>query len=484
MQDKAAEIKEPEEDSPEKTMNNSGLKSYVIYQALGVTGVGMGTLVSLMAMGYTSTALPSMRKDPHFSITPEQESWVGAVMPACALLGSVASGPLVDRLGRRATLIHITWPMMLSWVMIAWAEGVGGVLAGRMLGGLCVGVQTAARVVYVSEILELKLRSALSVIPAATANLGLLVSYGAGNYLTWRGLAWLGAVLSLPTVMFFYYVPETPYYLTRTGKREESLAALRQLRRTTQIAEEEQRDISNKCSSGENNAHVSMWELIQPPNLWPVGVAAALMVAQQTTGYMAVVSFTSNILNAGGEGASNSSSSSVFLGVFNFLATFAGIYVMARCERRYLLRVSTVILMASLLALSLYFWALNAGGSVAAIANSMNLVPVMALTAYHLGSSIGWRILPWVFVSEGMPSRVRGKAVAVVVAINWASAFLITKTFGWCMAALGGHTTFLAYAVMTGVSTLFIHPIMPETFRQSITKMDQLYQETVKRKQQ
>lgn len=43
-------------------------------QALGAIAVGVGGLVSSIAMGYTSPALPSMRADPNFNITEEQVS--------------------------------------------------------------------------------------------------------------------------------------------------------------------------------------------------------------------------------------------------------------------------------------------------------------------------------------------------------------------------------------------------------------------------
>ncbi|KAK8748629.1 hypothetical protein OTU49_015901 [Cherax quadricarinatus] len=444
MQDPVDKLKEPEELMDSQSQARSGLfQSHVIYQ----------------------------------------ESWVGAVMPACAFVGSIAAGPLVDRLGRRAVLLHLTWPLVLSWAMIAWAGGVGLVLAGRMLSGVCVGVQTTARVVYMPEIIQLDLRGPLSVIPALSANLGLLVSFSGGQYLSWRGLAWLAAALCLPVLPLLYPLPETPYYLTRTGNREASLSALRQLRHTAQLAVKEQEEISKKCIASEKSSHVSMWEIIQSPNLWPLSVAAALMLAQQTTGYTAVVAFASSILDSEQSGR-DSSSSSMLLGIVNFLCTFLSLYYMSKCRRRYLLLVSAAIIVCSLLTLSLFFWAQSTGGYISAIAKNMSFVPVIALLAYIVGSSLGWRIIPWVFVVEGMPSRVRGKASAVVVAINWASAFLITKTFSWSISSLGAHNTFLGYAVMTGISTILIHHSMPETLHQSAAQMDQLYQEAAKSKQQ
>lgn len=448
---------------------------------MGAACMGLGGMVATLTMGYTSPALPSMRADPNFSITKEQESWIGAVMPACALLGSVAAGPLVDHLGRRATLLHLTWPLVLSWVIIAQSGGVGGVILGRMVGGACVGVQAAAGSVFIAETVELKLRNIMGFFPAFLGNMGLLVSFAAGQYLSWRGLAWLGAALCLPVLPLIYPLPETPFYLTRTGKVDKSLHALKQLRSSTQEAEKEQREINSLSS--DSNSSVTLWDIIQRPNLWPVSVAAGLMVAQQATGINAVVFFASSILDAGGEGT-DSSSSSVLLGIVNFLGTFVGIFAIIKYKRRSLLKASTVVLVVSLLTLSLFFWAQEAGGHITTVAKTLYVVPIIALLAYMIGFSVGWGPIPWVFMVEGIPSLVRGKAVAVVVAINWASAFLVTKSFSWSMSTLGAHNTFLGYAVATFISAILLHRTMPETLGQSAAQMGRLYKKAVDLKQE
>lgn len=475
--EKSAETKK----DPKETLEKLTDISYIIYQAIGSAAVGMGGMVASLAMGYTSPALPSMRADPNFSITEEQESWVGAVMPACGLLGSVATGPLVDYLGRRTTLLHLTWPFMLSWVMIAMSGGVGGVVLGRMLAGFCVGIQTAAGSVFLPEIVQVDLRNTMYIFPSVLGTLGLLVSFAAGQYLTWRGLAWLGAALCVPILALLYPLPETPHHLTSTGKKEESVAALQKLRRSAQDAEREQQEISSSCS--QDSTDVSVWEIMQPPNLWPVSVGAALMVAQQTTGINVIVFYASTILEANG-GGMDSGTSSVLLGLVNFFSTFLAMIVVAKYKRRFLMTISTIVVVVSLLTLSLFFWAQTVGGTVAAIAQTLSFVPVVALLTYMVGFGLAWGPIPWVFLGEGMPSRVRGKAVAVVAGVNWASTFLTTKTFGWSLASLGAHNTFLGYAVATILGTTLILPSMPETYGQSTAQMDKLYLEAANKKQQ
>lgn len=109
---------------------------------------------------------------------------------------------------------------------------------------------------------------------------------------------------------------------------------------------------------------------------------------------------------------------------------------------------------------------------------------MVALVAFMLSFAIGWGPVPWVFIGEGMPSQVRGKAAAVVVAVNWAAAFVVTKTFAWCLASLGSAGTFLTYAVVTAAATALLRPAMPETFGRSSPEMDKLYLDKASKKQQ
>lgn len=112
---------------------------------------------------------------------------------------------------------------------------------------------------------------------------------------------------------------------------------------------------------------VSVRELVRPPHAWPVGVAVALMVSQQTTGITAVVFFASSILAAAGEGLA--ASASVVLGAINMLGTVVGIYCVAKMKRRDSLLQSTYGVVAALLVLASFFWAKEAGGIALQLAN-------------------------------------------------------------------------------------------------------------------
>jgi SP family facilitated glucose transporter-like MFS transporter 8 len=76
-------------------------------------------------------------------------------MPAGCLLMS----PLLDRLGRRSTLLLVNLPAVLGWVLIATASHsepwfLYQVYAGRLLTGVAAGLVSTPAVVYVGEAMD------------------------------------------------------------------------------------------------------------------------------------------------------------------------------------------------------------------------------------------------------------------------------------------------------------------------------------------
>lgn len=102
----------------------------------------------------------------------EQESWIGGIMPLAGLVGGITGGPLIDRLGRKNTILATAIPFVVSWLLIACANDVYYVLAGRAIGGFCVGVASLSLPVYLGETVQPEVRGTLGLLPTAFGNIG------------------------------------------------------------------------------------------------------------------------------------------------------------------------------------------------------------------------------------------------------------------------------------------------------------------------
>lgn len=75
-------------------------------------------------------------------------------MPLAGLAGGIAGGPFIEYLGRRNTILATAIPFIISWLLIALAQNVGMILAGRALSGFCVGIASLSLPVYLGETVQ------------------------------------------------------------------------------------------------------------------------------------------------------------------------------------------------------------------------------------------------------------------------------------------------------------------------------------------
>lgn len=104
-----------------------------------------------------------------------QESWIGSIMPLAGLIGGISGGPFIEYIGRKNTIIATAIPFIISWLLIACANAVWMVLAGRALAGFCVGIASLSLPVYLGETVQPEVRGTLGLLPTAFGNIGKIL---------------------------------------------------------------------------------------------------------------------------------------------------------------------------------------------------------------------------------------------------------------------------------------------------------------------
>lgn len=67
-------------------------------------------------------------------------------------IGSILSGPLCDKIGRRKAIMLVSIPFVIGWTMLSLAQSFSVICCGFVLLGFCMGLKEAPSVTYVSEI--------------------------------------------------------------------------------------------------------------------------------------------------------------------------------------------------------------------------------------------------------------------------------------------------------------------------------------------
>jgi MFS family permease len=69
----------------------------------------------------------------------------------------------------------------------------------------------------------------------------------------------------------------------------------------------------------------------------------------------------------------------------------------------------------------------------------------------------------WTVINEIFPGYIRGRAVAVATAVNWAATFVVSQTFVTLIGTIGNTLTFWLFALFCGISWIWIFYRVPET---------------------
>lgn len=87
---------------------------------------------------------------------------------------------------------------------------------------------------------------------------------------------------------------------------------------------------------------------------------------------------------------------------------------------------------------------------------------------------MSWGPICWVLIAEIFPNKIRGQAVAIAVAAQWFSNYLISSTYPPMMEFSGG-MTYAFYGLMAVLSALFVWKMIPETKGKTLEDMEKLW---------
>jgi hypothetical protein len=124
-------------------------------------------------------------------------------------------------------------------------------------------------------------------------------------------------------------------------------------------------------------------------------------------------------------------------------------------------------------------------GAMAIVFNTASLGPdgkpllshmaaVAGLTAanlYIVAFAMSWGPVMWVLLGEMFPNQVRGAALAVSGATNWATNFAVTVTFLPLLKAIGLAGAYALYAVAAAISLPFVWAAVRETKGKTLEQM-------------
>uniref|UniRef100_A0A3B5ATW2 Solute carrier family 2, facilitated glucose transporter member 8 n=1 Tax=Stegastes partitus TaxID=144197 RepID=A0A3B5ATW2_9TELE len=402
----------------------------------------LGPMSFGFVLGYSSPAIPELSNsaDPRLRLDAVQASWFGSVVTVGAALGGLLGGWMVEKVGRKLSLMFCSLPFVFGFAIIVAAQNVWMLYVGRVLTGVASGVTSLVVPLYISEMAHERVRGLLGSCVQLMVVLGIMLVYLAGLFVDWRWLAICSSIPPTLLILCMCFMPETPRFLLSQGKRREAEEALRFLRGPDAPVEWECARIEDACDEQGSRFQVS--DLMDPGVYKPLLIGVMLMIFQQMTGVNAIMFYAENIFQQAH--FKESDLASVIVGLIQVVFTAVAALIMDKAGRKVLLIISGVAMALSTTAFGVYFYIMSRLHSSSSLSVLMLDVQngageeahsdlawlALASTAVFIaGFALGWGPIPWLIMSEVFPVKVRGFASAVCVLTNWSMAFVVTKTF-------------------------------------------------------
>jgi SP family galactose:H+ symporter-like MFS transporter len=434
--------------------------------------------------GVISGALAGIK--PTFSISPLLVEVVTSWVTLGALLGSLAGGELADRLGRKRALLIAGALFTLGAIIQAFAPVTAVLVAGRLIVGLGVGVAAVAAPLYAAELAPAAFRGRFVSAYQLAITIGIFLAYlvdGAfASKDSWRWMLGLSAVPGLFLFAVALVAPRSPRWLMMKGRRDEAAAELLKIRPGLDSSAE----LDAVAAALREKGEAASWgEVFHSQWRRPLMIGIGLAVFQQITGINAIIYYADQIFASVGFTTHSSQTliTTWAIGGVNVLATFIAIAFIDRIGRRLLLLVGLIGMGASLIVVGAAFHEIAAqavAGTVAATGaapSAAGMVTMAALVCFIISFAFSMGPVVWTVINEIFPAHIRGRAVAVATAVNWGAAFLVSEFFLSLIGAIGNSLTFWLFAVLCGVSWVWVYFCVPETKGQSLEQIQLLWAE-------
>ena len=417
------------------------------------------------------------------------------------IIGSALSGMLATRLGRKKSLIIAGLLFFISalgsmepeFLFFEHGVPVYSLLlmfnVYRVIGGIGVGLASAICPMYIGEVAPSNIRGMLVSWNQFAIIFGQLVVYFVNFFILGdhiqplveemgRGLAAINPAAqwtvttgwrymfgseAVPAGLFallICFVPETPRYLVSVGRDQQALSILSKINGAAKASQILQ-DIKDTMVVKTEKLLTYGWVCIF--------VGIMLSVFQQAVGINAVLYYAPRIF--GDMGMDDPMMLTVFMGIINISFTLVAVFTVEKWGRKPLLIYGSLGMAFGALGVAVTFG--HAG---------MELCTAASLLIYSASFMFSWGPICWVLIAEIFPNTIRGAAVAIAVAAQWISNFIVSSSFVpmFNMHLVEGDEfghwfTYGLYGVICIIAAVFVWKLVPETKGKTLEDMTKLW---------
>uniref|UniRef100_A0A3P9C3Z2 Solute carrier family 2, facilitated glucose transporter member 5 n=1 Tax=Maylandia zebra TaxID=106582 RepID=A0A3P9C3Z2_9CICH len=384
-----------------------------------------------------------------------------SMFPLGGFFGSLMVAPLVNKFGRKGTLLFNNIFSIVPAIMMGVSEIAKSyeiIIVARFIVGICAGLSSNVVPMYLGEIAPKNLRGALGIVPQLFITVGILCAQVLGirnilgNSTGWTlmlGLTGIPAAIQLLLLPFF---PESPRYMLIQNGDEKKATKGKKVR----CHQHKKSMVHKKITPNRLNRSLR-WQLIS---------IVVMNMGQQLSGVNAIYYYADSIYGSAGVRESDIQYVTVGTGAVNVFMTIT-VFIVEASGRRLLLLCGFGICCGACVLLTV---ALNLQETV----TWMPYVSIASVIVYVIGHAIGPSPIPYVVATEMFRQTARPAAFMVAGSVHWLSNFIVGLVFPFLEVSLGPYS-FIIFAVICLVTLIYIWLVVPETKKKTFLEVFQMF---------
>lgn len=374
--------------------------------------------------------------------------WMGLIGAGALfgiLFGSLLTGIIIDRLGRRGAYALVSMVILVLSILQFFISDPALLVAVRFLLGMCVGADYTVGVSLLSEWTPEKIRTKMMSWLMAAWTFGYIISYFAGFFIAslgdlgdngWRWIISSSAVLAVITLVVRLGSPESPSW-TLSKKGAGAALNLVHTHLGSQYALPEQ----------EKEVPSASFFRLFSPELWRNTVTSCTFFLCQVLPFFAISIFLPVVVK--GLHIANPHASGMMYNGFTMVGVIIGILIADKISRRAFL-----------------LWTFYGAGAILALMTVWQEMPptlaFVLLGAFSTVLAISI-VAEWLYPPELFPTELRGSGVGLTIAASRIGAGMGTWMLPVVTEQYGVTTTLVCCIGSLVVGGLVCQLLAPET---------------------
>ncbi|XP_053964931.1 facilitated trehalose transporter Tret1-like [Anastrepha ludens] len=439
-----------------------------------------------MSVALPSVSLPQLTSiDDIYQLSTEEISWFASINSMACPIGGLIVGYLMDRFGRKNTMLLTNLVGLLGWALLVTAPFQSSrdlifiqLLLGRFVSGLMMGAALSPVGSYSAEISLPRIRGRLILGSSIAIATGILLMYVLGFFIRnhFQLICLISAIYQFISFCCVLPIPESPSWLLQQGYSEKARKSLKYFRGlssadNTTYDEFEKELALIKKTSDQSRADAENESLLQAIRAREVYKPLIMMIGffffQQFSGIVIVIVFASQIATSAGVSA-DPMLVAIFVGIARIITTFFMSTIFERWGRR-----PAGMLSATGMTIAMFLLAANGWWPI--LGETFALLPVICIVLHIIFSTLGLLTLPFVMISEVFPQRIRGSANGFTLFVGLTFSFSVVKLYPTVESLIGTPNSFFGFGFISLLALVFIVFAVPETKGRTLLEIENYF---------